>query len=229
LFADGGSPLIDPARIYYYGNSQGGIYGGTFMGYDPFVTRGVLGVPGANYSLLLERSSDWPTYKTFLAGAYGDPLDQEILLALMQTDWDRVDPITTSGGDPVPGTPAKQILMIEARGDSQVANIATEIQARSLGIPVLAPAVVTPWGLTAQAGPLTSALAIYDEHLVPTPPLTNTSLPDNGAHGSLRGRRAAQEQMRTFFQTGTIVQTCSDGVMAAACDCPSDAVCGPHI
>ncbi len=178
---------------------------------------------------MLERSSDWPTYKTFLSGAYGDPLDQEILLALMQTDRDRVDPITTSGGDPVAGTPSKQLLLMEARGDSQVANIAAEIQARSLGLPVLAPAVVVPWGMTAEAGPLASALTIYDEHLLPRPPLTNTSLPDNGAQGSLRGRQAAQDQMKTFFQTGTIVQTCSDGAMPVACGCPGDAVCGPHI
>ncbi|HKA90368.1 MAG TPA: hypothetical protein VKE22_22050 [Haliangiales bacterium] len=94
----------------------------------------------------------------------------------MQTDWDRVDPITTAGGAAVPRTPSKQLLLMEARGDSQVANVATEIEALTMGLPVLAPAVAVPWGMTAQAGPLTRALAIYDEHLLPTPPLTNTSL-----------------------------------------------------
>ena len=101
--------------------------------------------------------------------------------------------------------------------------------APTMGLTVLAPAVDVPWGLTAAAGPLASALAIYDEHKAPTPPLTNSSLPDNGAHGSLRARQAVQEQMRTFLDTGAIVQTCTDRDAPVACDCPTDAVCGPHI
>jgi hypothetical protein len=47
------SPLV------YDGNSQGAIMGGTFMALSPDAPRGVLGVPGMNYSTLLNRSVDW--------------------------------------------------------------------------------------------------------------------------------------------------------------------------
>ena len=56
--------------------------------------------------------------------------------------------------DPYPGTPNHQVLMIEAFGDHQVANISTETEARTIGAFVRQPAIaagrsndVTPmWG-----------------------------------------------------------------------------------
>ncbi|HJQ85083.1 MAG TPA: hypothetical protein VKA21_13450, partial [Candidatus Binatia bacterium] len=52
--------VIDTSDVFYDGNSQGGIFGGTVMAIAQDITRGVLGVPGMNYSLLLTRSSDFP-------------------------------------------------------------------------------------------------------------------------------------------------------------------------
>ncbi len=37
---------LDPSRIYYFGSSQGGIYGTVFMAVEPDVRAGVLNVPG---------------------------------------------------------------------------------------------------------------------------------------------------------------------------------------
>ena len=51
--------MIDTSAVFYDGNSQGGIFGGTVMSIAQDITRGVLGVPGMNYSLLLTRSSDF--------------------------------------------------------------------------------------------------------------------------------------------------------------------------
>ena len=45
------------------------------MGYEPTIQRAVLQVGAVNYSMLLERSLDWPTYRTIMIGAYPDPLD----------------------------------------------------------------------------------------------------------------------------------------------------------
>jgi hypothetical protein len=59
-----GARLADPTKLYYYGLSQGHIFGTTVVAYTSKITRGVLGVGGGNYSTMLERSSDWPTYKT---------------------------------------------------------------------------------------------------------------------------------------------------------------------
>jgi hypothetical protein len=234
-FMMNGNPLIDPDRVYYYGNSQGGIYGGTFMAYDPNIMTGILGVPGANYSMLLDRSTDWTQYHAIQRNAYPDPIDSEILLNIFQQDWDRVDPITTTqgligvNGAPVPGTPAKQILMIEAASDSQVPNISTETEARTMGIPVLTPADRVPYGLTGADGPLVNALTIVDEHPTPVPPITNTTVMEDGTHGSVRGRAAIQEQMKIFLYTGQIQQTCADASgTLVGCDCPTDAICGPH-
>jgi hypothetical protein len=60
-FQEDGRPLIDASHLYYDGNSQGGIIGMALMAVTPDVERGVLGVPGMNYSTLLQRSSDFET------------------------------------------------------------------------------------------------------------------------------------------------------------------------
>jgi hypothetical protein len=208
------------------------------MAYDPFVTRGVLGVPGANYSLMVERSTNWPIYYNILFGSYEDPLEAEINLWLLQHHFDLTDPITTFPGiigvhaAPILGTPPKQILMQVAVGDAQVPNIATLTSARTGGIPILGPTVM-PAGLlydvTIQDGPLSSALTLWDEHKEPVPPLTNSSAPsDNGTHGSVRKRDKANDQMDHFFKTGEIIQTCgADPLVPVACDCVDEVICGP--
>ncbi|MEO7095298.1 MAG: hypothetical protein ABI175_18725, partial [Polyangiales bacterium] len=94
LFVDAAQanrPLVDPTKVYYYGLSQGAIFGTAVMAYEPTVQRAVLGVGGANYSMLLERSLDWPRYRTILAGAYPDPLDVTLAIGLMQMRWDKTE------------------------------------------------------------------------------------------------------------------------------------------
>ena len=54
-----GAPVIDTTRLYYDGNSQGGIMGGALVAVSPDIERGALGVPGMNYSTLLQRSVDF--------------------------------------------------------------------------------------------------------------------------------------------------------------------------
>lgn len=223
LFVDGdGNSLVDPTKVYYYGNSQGGIFGGTVLAYDPFIERGVLGVAAANYSMMLERSLDWPTYRTILGGAYPDPLDMALLLNLMQMQWDRTDPV---GSVPdlltgaIPGTPAKQVLIHMAVADAEVSNVATEYEARAIGLPTLAPAVYEPYGVPETEGPLDSALVIWDGGDGPLP-LTNTPPAENDAHQLPRNKPRAIEQMGTFFATGQIVHTCGEDT---PCDCTTGA------
>lgn len=232
-----GAPLLDATRVHYYGISQGGIYGGTFMAVEPFATRGVLGVPAANYSYILERSVDWPEYEQIMRNAYPQStLVQALLMVFVQMAWDEIDPITHIAhltGDaaaPYANTPAKQMLLQIAVGDSQVANIGADLWARTAGIDVLAPHLTDYplFQLTATPGPLTSAATYWNEHMEPHPPLGNRpGERDNGTHGSLRWRAKAIEQIATFFRTGEIVQTCSDGKAPVACDCTDDEICGP--
>lgn len=215
---DEGGALVDPTRVYYYGLSQGGIFGGTFLAFDPFVERGVLGVGGANYSMMLERSQDWPVYKTTLIGAYPNALDVVIAIHLMQMFWDASEPnLASAHMGAIPGAPPKQVLMQIGMGDAEVSNISSHYQARTMDIPLLGPTADSPWGLEVQDGVLDNALVIFDGG--DRAPVGNIPPDDNDAHYVTREQPAAWRQMARFFETGEIVQTCTDGTDPAPCDC----------
>jgi len=219
--AQGNKPLVDPTKVYYYGLSQGGIFGTAVMAYEPTIQRGVLGVGGANYSLLLDRSADWPQYRTILNGGYADPLDDTLVVGLCQMRWDKVEGsgVANTVLNGAPTAPiAKQLLMQIALSDEQVPNLGSFWQARSMGIPVLGPTPVTPWGLSVQASPLAagaSALLIMDGG-APPPPVTNLPAPevDPSMHDLTRTQAATRRQIKEFFETGTIVNEC-----AGVCTC----------
>ncbi|MHB8329940.1 MAG: hypothetical protein ACYDD6_10025 [Acidimicrobiales bacterium] len=59
-----GKSFIDPGGVYYDGNSQGGIYGGTVCAVSIDVKHCVLGVFGMDYALLLPRSVDYVASET---------------------------------------------------------------------------------------------------------------------------------------------------------------------
>ncbi len=219
-----GARLADPSRVYYYGLSQGHIFGTAHMAYLPTVRRGVLGVGGGNYSTMLERSTDWPGYRMIMIGAYPDPLDVVMAVNLFQQRWDQTE---TSGvanvvlaGTPT-GVPPKQVLLHMAVGDEQVPNLSTEWQARTMGIPALLPgSSYLPYGMTGVAGPIAngSALVIMDGGAPPFP-LTNEPALDTGMHDLTRNQAASRRQMRQFFETGVVVNECDGPCMCAAGKC----------
>lgn len=140
-----GRSVYDGTYVYYYGNSQGGILGGALLATAPNIENGVLGVPGMNYSLLLRRSVDFDLYAAFLRPAYPDVLDQTLLLSLYQMLWDRGENNGYANhlvSDPLPNTPAKNVLLHVAFGDHQVTHTSAEIMARTMGIPLHQPALV---------------------------------------------------------------------------------------
>jgi len=187
------------------------------------ITRGVLGVPGMNYSLLLTRSVDFAGYQPFLDTNYPNTLHRPLLLSLIQMLWDRSDPngyahhMTT---DPLPNTPQHHVLLHEAFGDHQVSNVATEIEARTIGASQHSPALgagrsyeVTPlYGIPAIASyPFNgSAIVVWDSG-TPTPPTTNT--PNTGGsdpHSKPRSNVDARTQKSEFLKTtGAVVDVCS--------------------
>ncbi len=143
-FKFGGTSVIDPGDLYYYGNSQGGIAGGALTAVEPDLTRTVLYVPGMNYSLLLTRSTDFDDYSAVLYPSYPNERVRPLLLSMIQMEWDRGEPdgyaqhMTT---DPLPGTPPHKVLIEMAYGDHQVANVATQVEARTIGAPLRQPAL----------------------------------------------------------------------------------------
>ncbi|HEU4734629.1 MAG TPA: hypothetical protein VFT22_42350 [Kofleriaceae bacterium] len=218
----GGASLVDPQRVYYYGLSQGGIMGTAVMAYEPTITRGVLGVAGADYSTLLERSSDWPRYRAILGSAYSDPLDLTMAVGLFQMRWDKVEGAGVANSvlaGAATGVPPKQLLVQIALGDDQVPNLGSYWLARTMGVPILGPTPTTPWGLTVQDSPLPSgsAMVIMDGG-APPPPAANLPAPNLGMHDLTRKQPATRRQIKTFFETGQIVNEC-----AGACVCQAGA------
>jgi hypothetical protein len=209
---DGESALADPFVVQYYGISQGGIMGMSFMAYSPDVSRGVLQVGGSAYSLMIQRSVNWIEFFPAIRNAYPDRIDQQLVMALWQPMFDRSEGSGTAFNQgihpPLPGTPAKQLLMQIAVGDSQVTNLAAEIQARTLGLPLLSPSPKPVWGLeTAESG-AAQAISLWDLDR-PPPPLSNaTPTVDNRVHADIRKLPENQEQTDTFLRSGKVLNTC---------------------
>jgi len=218
-----GHPVIDTGAVFYDGNSQGGIFGGTVIAVSQDIKRGVLGVPGMNYSLLLTRSVDFNIYAGLLYPAYPNELQRPLGLALIQMLWDRSDPNGYAHhmtDDPLPNTPPHKVLLHLAFGDHQVANVATEIEARTIGASIHQPAiaagrhsdVVPYYGIPAiPAYPFDgSALIVWDSGAL-TPPTTNTP-PNmgNDPHSDPRSSPIARQQKSEFLKTdGAVVDVCS--------------------
>ncbi len=131
-----GDSVIRTDHAYYVGASQGGIMGGPLTAISPDFTQSALVVGGMNYSTLLNRSSNWPTYELILGSSYPDELERLLALNLIQMLWDRGEPngyAHRMTDNPPPNTPKHNIALILAVGDHQVANITGDIQARTAG------------------------------------------------------------------------------------------------
>jgi hypothetical protein len=172
-FKDGsGNSVLNTSRLFYDGNSQGGILGGALTALAPDFNRAVLGVPGMNYSTLLQRSVDFEPYAEGkfnsaicdlfpsplndvcnaapddtplgLYDNYPNELERPLIFSLMQLLWDRAEAdgyaehITTN---PLPNTPPHTVLMDASFGDHQVADVAAEVEARTIGASIYQPAL----------------------------------------------------------------------------------------
>ena len=180
-----GKAVFDRHHLFYDGNSLGGILGGATTALAQDWTRAVLGVPAMNFSVLLPRSVDYDPYQMLSDQAYPDPIDRTLLVNLLQIVWDRGDAdgyaqhLTTH---PYPHTPAHTVLIQEAFGDHQVANAATEVEARTIGAradrPVLdpgrSPDRAPLWGIpsVSQSTADGSVIVMWDSGS-PAPPTAN--------------------------------------------------------
>ena len=150
-FQKGGQSVLDTTRLFFDGNSQGGIMGGGLTAVAPDFDRAVLGVPGMNYSTLLQRSVDFDVYSAVIDPNYPDQLYRQLWLSQIQLLWDRGEAdgyahhITR---DPLPNTPRHTVLMHVAFGDHQVSDTAAEVEARTFGARAYRPALDagrSPW------------------------------------------------------------------------------------
>ncbi|MGH2954504.1 MAG: hypothetical protein ACRDK9_10925 [Solirubrobacterales bacterium] len=146
-FRFGGKPVIDRERLFYDGNSQGGIMGGGLTAVAPDFERAVLGVTGMNYSTLLRRSSDFAPYAEgeFVEGldtplgfydSYPDELERPLILSMIQMLWDRGEANGYAHhmtSDPPANTPPHEVLLHVAFGDHQVSMWTADVLARTIG------------------------------------------------------------------------------------------------
>jgi hypothetical protein len=219
-----GTPLLESDGAVFVGNSQGGILGGVASSVTNEWSRVVLGVPGLGYNVMLTRSSNWPRFEEVLNPAYPNAVDRTLAVELIQMLWDRGENAGYAQhltSDPYPGISPKTVLLVEAFGDHQVANLATEKLARTIGAAVSADAL-TPgratatdplWGIArVPSFPTTrSVLSVWDFG-TPAPPINNLPpLPPNygkDPHGAGSSETGVLLQAITFLLTGEIIDTC---------------------
>ncbi len=237
-FQKNGKPLIDTSSTYYYGNSQGGILGGALTAVAPDFTHSVLGATGMDFGgLLLQRSTDFTAYATFLygqagTGGYPDTSIHPLLLSLVEQLWQRGEAVGYAArmtSDPLRNTPAHEVLMETAYGDFEVSQYAASVEARTIGAKAHEPALNIPprnqdrnlfYKIPAiPSYPYDgSGIVIWDTgpRLVQPPPITNTAPiasdvpPLNlNPHTDPRNTPAARTQMSAFLRpNGKIVDTC---------------------
>ena len=145
VFQNGsGDSVINTSRLFYNGNSQGGIEGGALTAVAPDFTRASLGVPAMNYSVLLPRSVDFDEFAEYLYPAYPDETVRPLALDLIQMLWDRGEPngyAHRMTSNPLPNTPAHQVVMNVALGDHQVTDYQADVEARTIGASAHGPAL----------------------------------------------------------------------------------------
>jgi len=231
-FQKGGQSVLDTTRLFFDSNSQGGIMGGSLTALAPDFNRAVLGVPGMNYSTLLQRSVDFDTYAAIIDPSYPSMIARQLELAQIQLLWDRGEAngyahhITT---DPLPNTPRHTVLMHVAFGDHQVSDSAAEVEARTIGARAYRPALDagrSPWRrfqLIPSIGSFPfngSAIVMWDTGPVRTvgtqvegtsaPPATNTpNRTGDDPHGNVRSTPSARVQKSEFLKVGgAVVDVC---------------------
>jgi hypothetical protein len=209
-----------PTKLYYDGNSQGGIMGGSLVAVSPDIHRGILGVTGMNYSTLLQRSIDWEDlYAIPFYAIYRDAMEQQLVFNLIQMLWDRGE---TNGyaahltHDPLRNTPKHEVMLQVAYGDHQVANVSAEVEARTIDAPVMLPGLaqgrhweMQPYFADSATYPYEGSSLVYWDSGNVSPP--NGNLPptaNSDPHSHPRNEPAASWQEAQFLLTGWMVDVC---------------------
>jgi hypothetical protein len=228
---ESGNPLLRTGSVVYDGNSQGGIMGGALTALAPDFRLAKLGVPGMNYSTLLNRSVDWEgAYSQIAYAAYPGKIDQQLLFALIQMLWDRAEANGYAHhmtDDPLPNTPRHQVMLQVAYSDHQVANVAAEVEGRTIGARLKVPALGADsphWSVDPSFGfqPARFGRASRGQSALvywysadrgnEVPP--NGNVPPTAGddpHGDPRKDEAASDQVAHWFRTGLLRDVCSAG------------------
>lgn len=215
---------------FYFGASLGGIMGLMFAALSPDVENVLVNVPGINFSLLLPRSTAFLVFEAAIRlTGVTDPIQQRMLLLLTHELWVRGESAgyaTHVTRDPLPGTNVKNVLLTAALYDQLVTNLATELAARTLGVPSLEGSILPARpGIPDVSGPVSGAVQFYDAGTFDPndpvqasfiPPLTNVQPVANRCdpHGRQAFIPASIDQLFEFLRPGGEIRSFCNG----ACD-----------
>ncbi len=215
LLQQNGKSIVDPKLAFYRGDSQGGIFGATYMAISTDVTRGLLGETGAPYTLLLDRSVDFSGFKFLLKGSYPRGMDLRMIFAIMQMSWDRTEPdgyVPYIRQNTLPNTPTHEVLLHIAIGDHQVTPLGAHFIGRTIGAKNMKPVNRSIWGIEETDAPFVgSAMVEFDFGL--SAPIIN--IPPSGPaygtdpHDAVRVLPNAMDQANHFLRTGEVKAYCS--------------------
>lgn len=203
--APDGSSIVDGTEAYFDGNSQGALMGGAVTAFAQDWTKAVLGVASMDYSILLTRSVDFSKYFQVLDAAYPDRVEQQLIYGVLQMLWDRAEVDGYAQhltDDPYPNTPKHQVVLDVAFGDHQVANVTSEMEARTIGAAIRQPALAPGrdpdakpfYGLTApKSYPTSKSLLVYWDSGTLPPPEANITPAQSEAYTSSCGSLTEDE------------------------------------
>jgi hypothetical protein len=217
----GFAPMIDTkAPMGFLGISLGHILAGTLIALDPEIQRAVLEVGGEAFTTIFFRSRNFDEFLFILKTVLSDALDRQKLSALMQSQFDRFDPATFARyvlQDDLPQGPPnhherRRVLQLMGIGDPQVPNVAAELHARSLGIPLLTPTaskreifgVPTTTYPRDGSGFVAIDLGVDDSFYAQAAPQAD----GNVVHQDTRITPDSLEMSKSFLNTGIIPDAC---------------------
>jgi hypothetical protein len=200
--------------VHYYGISLGGIQGTGTVAISDRIQTAVLAVPGAGWSNMIQRSSQFEALELVFDIFIPDPLAQMVFVAGSQVLWDWSEPGIL--GSMLRDHPYKTVILQEAIGDCQVPNIATDLLVRAIGASHLEEATDPLAGVDTVNGPATGMLLtqirVPDELDFYFPPDANVTPDiDNGVHNSAVLQEATLFQAEELARTGMAMHPC-DGV-----------------
>ena len=212
----------------FYGISQGGILGGGYMslaGKTNLIERGILGVPGTPFALVLTRSGDFDTYDKLLLLNFYNNRHVRIALGVLQMAWDSTE---ASGFQARPVSEKTPRLLLQAGlGDPIVPTIAAESLARAMGASTLPGnprkifgVPVQPEAMNELLGPDVTLTELMYEQEYDSLPTENKFAESNNVHWCVRLDSAMIEQVEEFINTGRVIDPCkNDQCQRKAANC----------
>ncbi len=139
----GAAISFNPAAVAYFGHSQGSTSGELALPFTTAPAIAVLSGAGAYLTMSLLEKTMPVDIASGLASVIGEPLDAaHPVMTIFQSVFDRSDPVNYNPlivARPRAGVASKHVYMSWGTGDSYAPRSTLEANARSLGLPPVAP------------------------------------------------------------------------------------------